>query len=59
MKLSRRKALAAASSTAMLAITGSVSFLRTQSRAQQADGPPDLIVHNAKVTTLQSNRPEV
>jgi predicted amidohydrolase YtcJ len=59
MKLSRRKALAAASSTAMLAITGSVSFLRTQSRAQQADGPPDLIVHNAKVTTLQSDRPEV
>jgi predicted amidohydrolase YtcJ len=59
MKLSRRKALAAASSTAMLAVTGSLSFLRTQSQAQQADAPPDLIVHNAKVTTLQSDRPEV
>jgi predicted amidohydrolase YtcJ len=59
MKMSRRKALAAASSTAMLAVTGSLSFLRTQSQAQQADAPPDLIVHNAKVTTLQSDRPEV
>ena len=59
MKISRRKALAAASSTAMLAVAGSVPFLRTQSQAQQADGPPDLIVHNAKVTTLQSDRPEV
>ena len=59
MKLSRREALAAVSGTTMLAITGSVSFLRTHSRAQQADGPPDLIVHNAKVTTLQSGRPEV
>jgi predicted amidohydrolase YtcJ len=59
MKMSRRKALAAASSTAMLAVTGSLPFLRTQSQAQQADAPPDLIVHNAKVTTLQSDRPEV
>ncbi|MBO0756078.1 MAG: amidohydrolase family protein, partial [Bradyrhizobiaceae bacterium] len=59
MKMSRRKALSAAGSTAMLAVTGSVSFLPTRSQAQQADAPPDLIVHNAKVTTLQSDRPEV
>jgi len=34
MKISRRRAFAAASSTAMLAVAGSVPFLRTQSHAQ-------------------------
>ena len=55
MRASRRNVLAGATSTAMVAMAGSIS---QPSRAQQSETPPDLIVHNAKVTTLQSNQPE-
>ena len=55
MKASRRSVLAGASSTAMVAMAGSIP---QPSRAQQSETQPDLIVHNAKVTTLQSSPPE-
>jgi hypothetical protein len=58
MTISRRKLLSAASSTAVIATAGSLRPLSSPSRAQQTDNPPDLIVHNGKVTTLQSGRPE-
>ena len=58
MKGSRRNVLAGATSTAVVAMAGSVPALWSPSRAQQSEMPPDLIVHNAKVTTLQSSRPE-
>ena len=56
MKISRRDLLAAGGSTAVIAMVGSVR----SSWAQLPETPtsPDLIVHNAKVTTLLSNRPE-
>ena len=55
MKASRRSVLAGATSTAVVAMAGSIP---QPSRAQQSEMPPDLIVHNAKVTTLQSNQPQ-
>ena len=58
MKGSRRNVLAGATSTAVVAMAGSVPALWSPSRAQQSEMPPDLIVHNGKVTTLQSNQPE-
>jgi len=59
MKISRRKLLSAASRTAVIAAASSRPPLSSPLRAQQAEGPVDLIVHNAKVTTLQSGQPEV
>ena len=56
MKISRRNILAAGGSTAIVAMAGSVRSSRAQS--PEAPTSPDLIVHNAKVTTLQSGRPE-
>src|SRR5437588_12754755 len=58
MKISRRNLLAAGGSTAMITIVGSAPWSLAQSQGQQAEASPDLIVHNAKVTTLQSGRPE-
>jgi predicted amidohydrolase YtcJ len=55
-KISRRDILAGGGSTAIVAMTGSVRQSWAQSPAAQTS--PDLIVHNAKVTTLQSGRPE-
>ena len=57
MQISRRNVLAASGSSAMIAMAGSVSRSWGQSAADQT--PPDLIVHNAKVTTLQTGAPEV
>ncbi len=56
MKISRRNLLAAGGSTAIVAMAGPVR----SSLAQLPEAPtsPDLIVHNAKVTTLQSGRAE-
>ncbi len=56
MKISRRNVLAAGGSTAIIAMAGSVR----SSWAQLSEAPtsPDLIVHDAKVTTLLSSRPE-
>src|SRR6266478_7705098 len=56
MKISRRNVLAAGGSTAIIAMAGPDH----SSWAQLSEAPtsPDLIVHNAKVTTLQSGRPE-
>jgi predicted amidohydrolase YtcJ len=58
MKISRRNLLAAGGSSAVVAMAGSGRWSLAQSQAQQADGSPDLIVHNAKATTLQSGRGE-
>jgi len=58
MKRSRRNVLAGATSSVAVAMASSVPVLWSPSRAQQSEMPPDLIVHNAKVTTLQSNQPE-
>src|SRR5258705_13505327 len=58
MKISRRNILAAGGSTAIIAMVGSAPWSLAQSQGQQAEASPDLIVHNAKVTTLQSGRPE-
>src|SRR5260370_1608938 len=58
MTISRRNLLAAGGSTAMIAMVGSASWSLAQSVGQQAQTSPDLIVHNAKVTTLQGGRPE-
>jgi predicted amidohydrolase YtcJ len=55
MQASRRNVLAGATSTAVVAAAGSMPL---PTRAQQLETPPDLIVHNAKVTTLQSNQAE-
>ncbi len=57
MQISRRNVLAASGSSAMIAMAGSVSRSWGQSAADQT--PPDLIVHNAKATTLQTGAPEV
>jgi hypothetical protein len=53
MKISRRHLLAAGGSGAMIAIAGSGRF-----SLAQPDVSPDLIVHNAKVTTLQGGAGE-
>jgi predicted amidohydrolase YtcJ len=58
MKISRRRLLVAGGSGAVIAIAGSGRFSLAQSPVPQADGPPDLIVHNAKVTTLQGGAAE-
>src|SRR6266849_7013043 len=58
MTISRRNLLAAGSSTAMIAMVGSASWSLAQSVGQQAQTSPDLIVHNANVTTLQGGRTE-
>src|SRR5258708_11619310 len=58
MTISRRNLLAAGGSTAMIAMVGSASWSLAQSVGQQAQTSPDLIVHNAKVTTLQGGRPQ-
>jgi predicted amidohydrolase YtcJ len=56
MKISRRNLLAAGGSTAMSAMVGSARSSWAQSPASGAS--PDLIIHNAKVTTLQDGQPE-
>jgi predicted amidohydrolase YtcJ len=50
MKISRRNLLAAGGGTALIAMAGSPRSSRAQSPVSGAS--PDLIVHNAKVTTL-------
>ncbi len=57
MEMSRRNVLATGSS-ALIAMAGSAPLVWAQSPAPQSETSPDLIVHNAKVTTLQSSRPE-
>jgi predicted amidohydrolase YtcJ len=54
MKISRRNILMAGGSTAMIAMASPWSW----AQSPEAATSPDLIVHNAKVTTLQSSRPE-
>src|SRR5712675_2575679 len=56
MKISRRNVLAAGGSTAIIAMAGSVRSIWAQ--LSEAPTSPDLIVHDAKVTTLLSSRPE-
>jgi len=56
MTMSRRNVLAAGGSTAIMAVLGSTQLSRAQSPATPTS--PDLIVHNARVTTLQNDRPE-
>jgi predicted amidohydrolase YtcJ len=51
MNISRRNVLAAGGKAAMIAMAGAPRASRAQSPSAQAS--PDLIVHNAKVTTLQ------
>src|ERR1700730_11141306 len=58
MQISRRKLLATGGSGAIVAMGGSARFSLAQSPAPQADTSPDLIVHNAKVTTLQGGAGE-
>jgi hypothetical protein len=50
MKMSRRDVLAAGTTAAIMTIAGSIRDARAQPREMSAD----LIVHNAKVTTLQN-----
>src|SRR5258705_3995595 len=54
MKISRRNILLSGASTAMIAMASPWSW----AQSPQAPTPADLIVHNAKVTTQQSGRPE-
>ena len=56
MKISRRNLLAAGGSTAMIAMAGLARSIWAQSPVSGAS--PDLIVHNAKVTTLRDGQPE-
>jgi len=56
MKISRRNLLAAGGSAALIAMAGLARSSWAQSPVSGAS--PDLIVHNAKVTTLQDGRPE-
>jgi predicted amidohydrolase YtcJ len=51
MNMSRRKVLAAGGKAAVIAMAGAPHASRAQSPSAQTS--PDLIVHNAKVTTLQ------
>jgi len=57
MNMSRRNVLATGGS-ALIAMAGSTPLIRAQPRTPASEASPDLIVHNAKVTTLQSGRPE-
>ena len=57
MKISRRNLLAVGGGTAVIAMVGLGRSSWAQSPVSGAS--PDLIVHNAKVTTLQDGRPEV
>src|SRR3954451_9515405 len=54
MKISRRNILLSGASTAMIAMASPWSWAQTPAAPTSAD----LIVHNAKVTSLQSGRPE-
>ena len=56
MKMSRRNVLATGSG-ALIAMAGTAPFVWAQPRTPDSQAP-DLIVHNAKVTTLQSGRGE-
>jgi hypothetical protein len=59
MKISRRDVLATGTTAAMTAIVDSSAAVWAQTRAgQQPEMPADLIVHNARATTLQADRPE-
>jgi predicted amidohydrolase YtcJ len=58
MEMSRRNVLATGSG-ALIAMAGSAPLIWAQSPAPQSETSPDLILHNAKVTTLQSGLPEV
>jgi predicted amidohydrolase YtcJ len=59
MTMSRRDVLAAGSAAAMMAIADTGPAARAQSpTGQRQETPADLIVRNAKVTTLQNDRPE-
>jgi hypothetical protein len=58
MKISRRNLLAAGGSTAITAMIGAAPWSSAQSQGQQTEASPDLIVHNARVTTLQNGPPE-
>jgi len=51
MSMSRRNVLAAGGKAAIIAMAGAPHASRAQSPSAQTS--PDLIVHNAKVTTLQ------
>ena len=57
MTMSRRNVLATGSS-ALIAMAGRAPFVWAQPRTPDSEASPDLIVHNAKVTTLQSGRGE-
>src|SRR6195256_5970850 len=54
MNMSRRNGLAAGGKAAMIAMAGAPHA--SQAQSSSAETPPDLIVHNAKATTLQSSR---
>jgi len=56
VKISRRNLLAAGGGTALIAMVGSARSSWAQSPVSGAS--PDLIVHNAKVTTQQDGQPE-
>ena len=56
MKMSRRNLLAAGGSGAIIAMA--VSIRSSWAQSPEAATLPDLIVHNAKVTTLQNSRLE-
>src|SRR5260370_238235 len=58
MNISRRNLLAAGGGSAMIAVAGTAPWSLAQSPAQRANTSPGLIVHNAKVTTWQTRRPE-
>jgi predicted amidohydrolase YtcJ len=62
MNMSRRNVLAAGGKAAIIAMAAAPHASRAQSSSAQppsAQASPDLIVHNAKVTTLQNGRGEV
>jgi hypothetical protein len=58
MNLSRRDLLATGTTAVMTAFVGPGTPVSAQSRVGQPEMPPDLVVHNARVTTLQDSRPE-
>jgi predicted amidohydrolase YtcJ len=62
MNMSRRNVLAAGGKAAIIAMAAAPHASRAQPSSAQsssAQASPDLIVHNAKVTTLQNGRGEV
>ena len=58
MKISRRALFAAGGSTAAMLAVGTAPWSSAQSQGRQTECAPHLIVHNAKVTTLQNSQPE-